>query len=386
MAARVLRVGLVGVGWMGRLHSKAYSLLPFHYPDLGVEVRLVHAADPLAEHQRQATQELGYDRTGTDADAVFADPQVDVVSICSPNFLHRQHALGAAAAGKPFWIEKPMGRGLAESEQIAQAAQAAQLVTAVGFSYRNVPLLEHLRTAIGEGRLGRITNVNVEFMADYSADPRGARTWRFERDKAGSGVLGDLMSHAADLAEYLVGPIASVTGLTQTVVTERPAPVAGASHFATGDGPSALLPVENEDHAAFLAQFSGGAVGIMEASRVALGRRADYRVRVAGTHGSAQWTFSRMNELTWTAATEAGLGGTRIEAGPSHGEFSRFQPGAGISMGFDDLKTIEAARFVTSVLTGRQHGASVEDGVRAAGIVQAVERSAEQQAWLPTPQ
>ncbi|MFV0254024.1 MAG: Gfo/Idh/MocA family protein [Beutenbergiaceae bacterium] len=381
MTGRRLRVGLVGVGWMGRLHSKAYSLLPIHYPDIDVDVELAHAADPLPEHQRQAAQELGYRRVSADATAVFADPDVDIVSICSPNFLHLEHARGATAAGKPFWIEKPMGRSLGESQQIADAAQARGLVTAVGFSYRNVPLLEHLRQAIAAGELGRITNVNVEFMADYSADPRGARTWRFERDKAGSGVLGDLMSHGVDLAEHLVGRIEAVAAITQTVVTERPEPLAGASHFATGDGPATLLPVENEDHVAFVAQL-GGSVAVFEASRVALGRRADYRVRIAGTEGSAAWTFSRMNELEWTRQTPAGMGGVRIEAGPGHGEYHRFQPGAGLSMGFDDLKTIEAARFVTSVLHGEQCGASVQDGVRAASVVDAVERAAAAHTWL----
>jgi predicted dehydrogenase len=386
VSARPIGVGLVSVGWMGRLHARSYRAVPEHYPELGVAPRLVVAADAVQRSAAEAVDRLGFARAVLDYREVLADPEVDVVSICAPNFLHRDVAMAAAAAGKPFWIEKPMGRGAAESAEIVAAAEAAGVVTAVGFNYRNAPALQRACELVRAGALGRVTNVTVRLLADYSADPAGALTWRFLRDRAGSGVLGDLLSHGIDLAHLLAGPITAVTALTQTVVPERPRPAREAtSHFSAGTGEPG--PVENEDHAALLARFASGAVGVLEASRVAVGPRAAYSVEVYGTRGSLRWDFERMNELEVALPGEDGgpYGYTRMMAQPGFGDFARFQPGAGTGMGFDDLKTIEAARFLRSVLTGEQHAPSVQDGLAAAEVAAAAERSAASGRWEAVP-
>jgi predicted dehydrogenase len=379
---RPIGVGLVSVGWMGRLHARAYRAVAEHYPELGVAPRLVIAADAVERNAEEAVGRLGFARATLDYREVLADPEVDVVSICAPNFLHREVAVAAAAAGKPFWIEKPMGRGAAESAEIVAAVEAAGVATAVGFNYRNAPAVERARDLVRSGALGRITNITVRLLADYAADPAGALTWRFLRGSAGSGVLGDLLSHGIDLAHLLAGPIEEVTALTQTVLAERPRPGReAASHFSAGTGE--LVAVENEDHAALLARFAGGAVGVLEASRVAVGPRAAYTVEIYGTGGSLRWDFERMNELEVSLPAPGGgpYGRTRMMAEPGFGDFARFQPGAGTGMGFDDLKTIEAARFLTSVLTGEQHAPSVQDGLAAAEVAAAAERSAASGRW-----
>jgi predicted dehydrogenase len=380
-APRTIGVGLISVGWMGRLHTRAYKSVAERYPELGLRARLVIAADTVEASAREAAEVLGYENWTLDYNEVLNHPDVDVVSICAPNFLHKQMAIAAAKAGKPFWIEKPMGRGAAESGEIAQAAQDAGIVTGVGFNYRHAPAVEHARELIRGGRLGRITNVRCWLLADYSADPSGARTWRFEKERAGSGVLGDLVSHGFDLAQYLAGEITDVTALTQTVIAARPEPVAGAaSHFSQGGGE--LKPVENEDYVGVLARFASGTVGTFEASRVAVGPRAEYVIEVYGTAGSVRWNFQRLNELEVCL----GLGGenhgyTTVMAEPSHGEFARFQPGAGTSMGFDDLKTIEARLFLESVVSGNQLAPSAADGWSAACVAEAAEESAADGAW-----
>jgi len=380
MAKREIGIGLVSVGWMGRLHSAAYRAVSLHYPELDAQPRLIVAADPVPDNQALAVNALGYERAVSDYRTVLADPRVDVVSICTPNFLHREVALDAAQAGKPFWIEKPMGRSAAESRDIARDAAAANLITAVGFNYRNAPAIEEARRIIRSGELGRITNVRGSFLADYSSDPAGALTWRFERDRAGSGVLGDLLSHGLDLAQYLVGRIASVTALRETFITERRRPSsAAASHFSTADGE--VGAVENEDYAALLLRFDDGAVGTIDSSRIAIGPRAEYSIEVYGTSGSLRWNFERMNELKIARSSPADAGYATVFAGPGFGEFSRFQPGAGTSMGFDDLKTIEAERFLRGVVTGEQVGPSVADGWATAEIIAAAERSIDDGSW-----
>ncbi len=166
-------VGLISAGWMGRLHSRAYRSVPTHFPEMGVHPRLVVAADPDERGRAHARDVLGYGRTVGDYREVLADPAIDVVSICSPNFLHHEMALAAVAAGKPFWIEKPMGRSLTESREIAQAAETSGLVTSVGFNYRHAPAVARARELVRSGALGTVTNVRVSFLADYSADPLG---------------------------------------------------------------------------------------------------------------------------------------------------------------------------------------------------------------------
>ena len=384
-APRPLGVGLISVGWMGRLHSRAYRAVPDHFPELGVAPRLVTAADPVAEARAQAETRLGYARSVADYRDVLADPEVDVVSICSPNFLHAEMAVAAAEGGKPFWIEKPMGRHAADSRRIADAVRAAGIVTAVGFNYRHAPAIAEMRRLVTTGAIGRVTNVRGAMLADYSSDPLAPLTWRFERDRAGSGVLGDLLSHGLDLAAHVVGPIASVSATAATVVTERPTVAPGVvDRSAPASG--APRAVENEDYAALMFRFESGALGVMDSSRVMRGPRAEYSLEVYGTTGSLRWDFQRLNELEVCVSDTAERGAsaygyTTVHMSPGHGEFHRFQPGGGTGMGFDDLKTVEAARFVESVLTGRQVAPSVEDGLTAARVVEAAEASVVDGCW-----
>ncbi|SDM41349.1 Gfo/Idh/MocA family protein [Actinomyces ruminicola] len=380
---RKLGVGVISLGWMGRLHARSYRALSERFPELGVEARLVAAADPIEEAQRAAVEDLGFERAYADYHELLADPEVEVVSIASPNFLHEEMALAAVEAGKPFWIEKPMGTSAEQSRRIAQAAEAADLATCVGFNYRHVPAIEYMRELIRTGRLGRITNARVWFIADYNSSPRSPLTWRASREKAGAGVVPDLMSHGADLAQYLIGRISSVTALTDTFIKERPIPTRvgiGHSGFEIGDE---VGEVGNEDYVGMLARFDSGAVATMESSRVSVGPRAEYVVEVYGTEGSARWNFERLNELEVCLGVNGGPthGYRRAMAGPAWGEWQRYQPAIGTSMGFDDLKSIEAAQFVRSVLTGEQHAPSAADAWCAAEVDAAVVASAADGQW-----
>ncbi|MGN7859629.1 Gfo/Idh/MocA family protein [Microbacterium sp. 22303] len=382
-SVKKLNVGLVSVGWMGRLHSRAYLAAAHHYPELPVRAVLARAADPDQGGREHAVDVLGYTDAVADYRDVLADTDIDVVSICAPNFLHHEIALATAAAGKHFWIEKPMGRSARESREIAQAAASAGVITAVGFNYRHAPAIAHARALVRSGALGEITNVRVSFLADYSSDPLGALTWRFERARSGSGVLGDLLSHGFDLAQFVVGRISRVSADTETFLRRRPLPSAdAASHFSRGAADAPTGDVENEDYAVVMARFENGAIGVFDSSRIAVGPRAEYTIEVYGTRGSLRWDFQRLNELQ---LADDAAGYRTIMAGPEFGDFRRFQPGAGTSMGFDDLKTVEASLFLRSVAEGRQFAPSAADGWSAAEIADAALHSAQTHEWVTVP-
>lgn len=380
-------VGVISLGWMGRLHARSYRSISERFPELEVEPQLIAAADPLQEAQRSAVEDLGFKRAYTNYQELLADPDVDVVSICSPNYLHEEIALAAITAGKPFWIEKPMGVNAKQARSVATAAAAENLMTAVGFNYRHTPAIQYLRSLVRNGELGRITNARIWLIADYNSSPLSPLTWRASRNKAGAGVIPDLMSHGADLAQYIIGRIASVSAVTGTFITERPIPTTigfGHSGFQVGDQKS---PVENEDYVALLARFDNGVIATMESSRVSVGPRAEYVIEIYGTEGSARWNFERLNELEVCLGIDGGPthGYTRAMAGPKWGEWSRFQPAIGTSMGFDDMKCIEAAQFLRSVLTQHQLAPSAADAWCAAEVDEAIVASAADGRWHDVP-
>ena len=387
---RELGVGLISVGWMGRVHTQAYQALPIYYPELEVTPRLVIAADSSEERARYAADTLGYESFTTDYREVLAHPDVEVVSVCAPNFLHEEMGVAAAKAGKGLWIEKPAGRDAAETQAIADAVADAGVASTVGLNYRHAPAVEQMRHLVSEGTIGRVTNVRGIFFADYSADPKGALSWRFVKHLAGSGVVGDLMGHLVDLAQYVVGSIDQVIGLTSIVHTERPElPMGSGTHFAViEDGE--MKRVENEDYAASLVRFgagSPGAVGTLEASRVAVGPRSRYELEVYGTEGSMSWDFERMNELQLATGYRGDrVGYQRLLANPQFGDFGRFQPGAGPNMGYDDLKIIEAAKFIEAFLGRASRNSTMIDAVSASRVLDGVLNSATTGEWISIDQ
>ncbi|GAA5170977.1 Gfo/Idh/MocA family oxidoreductase [Pseudonocardia eucalypti] len=384
---RTVGVGLVSVGWMGKLHSRAYLGIPVVYPDLGLRPKLVCAADTSPERQVYATDVLGYARATGDYREVVDDPAVDVVSICAPNALHREVALAAAAAGKPFWIEKPVGRDAEDAAAVSEAAAASGVVTAVGFNYRQAPAVAHIRRLVADGELGRVTSVRCVFLNGQAADPRVALSWRFQREHAGTGVLGDLLSHVADLVRFVLDDRITEVSAASAIV-HRQRPVADAeSHFAVVDGSAGdveLGEVDNDDYAALLARFAGGAIGTLEVSRVVVGPRCGLVLEVYGTRGSAGWDFERMNELRVTRLGTDGY--TTVLGHAGLGEYARFQPGPGNAMGYDDLKVIEAAHFLDAArgdgMLEPAARATVADALAAARVVEAAVAASADERWV----
>ncbi|MGW3111649.1 Gfo/Idh/MocA family protein [Streptomyces sp. NPDC001091] len=377
-----LGVAVVGFGWMGRVHTQAYARLPHHYSHLPLRPELVAVAEDVPGRAEEAAERYGFASATRDWREVAADPRVRAVSITAPNFLHREIGVAMARAGKHIWIEKPVGLSGEDARAVADAVAEAGVQGAVGFNYRNAPAVETARDLIASGGIGRVTHARVRLFSDYAAHPDSALTWRYERDRGGSGVLGDLASHGADLAYFLLGDIASLAADTAVFVPERSRPTgATAGHTLAAGGERG--PVENEDYVSCLLRFASGARGVLEACRVSVGEQNNYGFEVHGTEGAVFWDFRRMNEL------RVGRGGTyqdqpvsTVYVGPGDGEFAAFQPGAANAMGYDDLKVIEAYRFLRSVAEGKPYGATLADAVRAAAVLDAMAVSARERGWV----
>jgi len=382
---RDLGVAVAGFGWMGQVHSRAWARLLHHYPDSPVRPRFVAVADPEEARREHAVAAYGFATAYADWHELLGRDDVDVVSVCGPNFVHRETGTAVADSGRHLWIEKPAGRTAEDTAAIAAAVRKAGVMSAVGFNYRNAPAVEVARELVADGRLGRLETVDVRMLADYSAHPDGALSWRFDPEYAGTGVLGDLASHGFDLARYIggdrLGPVSELVADRATFITERPVASGAVSHFARGGGKRE--PVGNEDQASALLRFESGAHGSLTASRIAVGEQCAYGIEVRGTEGALSWDFRRMGELHTCLDQDYqdAVWQTRL-VGPRDGELGSFQPGAGMAMGFDDLKVIEAARLAESICSGVQHGAGIDDAVVASELVDAVVRSVEEKRWV----
>jgi predicted dehydrogenase len=378
---RPLGVAVVGFGWMGHVHTRAYLRARHHYPDLPITPQLVAVADPEPGRAEAAAAQYGFAAATTDWRELLTDPRVEAVSVTAPNFLHREIGAAVASSGRHLWIEKPVGLTGDDARAVAAAATRAGVRSTVGFNYRAAPAVAEARALIAGGAVGRVTNARFRFFSDYAAHPDGALSWRFTRSHGGSGVLGDLASHAVDLARHLLGDIEALVADTTTVIPARPTVVGAASHFSRADGPPG--PVENPDHVHALLRFAGGARGVLEASRVAVGEQNTYGFEVHGTTGALAWDFRRMGELSVSTGEDYQSQSYRtVFAAPGHGDFGAFQPGAGIAMSYDDTKVIEAVGFLRSIADGTPYGPALDDAVAAATVVDAMLDSARTGAWV----
>ena len=312
------------------------------------------------------------------------DPAVDVVDIVTPNFLHKEIAMAAIAAGKHVYCEKPLALNAADAKEMYEAAEKAGVKTLVGFNYLRNPAIAEARRLISSGVLGEIWTFSGRFVLDACSDPNVPFTWRFERALAGSGALGDLGAHIISLAQVLVGPISSVVGLSRTFIPTRPEPT---GVFGYGSGADLNAPrhdVENDDATTFLMEFASGASGHIEASRVSTGRTWHQSIEVIGSLGALQFVQQDIHTLRLylTGDPVERKGYREIEIGPAHGDYGAFWPFAGVPLGVHELKTIEVREFLTAIAEDRRPDGDFEDGWRVSEVLEAVERSAAERRWV----
>nr|WP_296772676.1 Gfo/Idh/MocA family oxidoreductase [Rhodococcus sp. (in: high G+C Gram-positive bacteria)] len=377
-----IAVGVAGFGWMGRVHTQAYARLRHHYPDLGLAPVLATVADEVPGRADEAAAQFGFETATTDWHDIETDSTIGAVSITAPNFLHRSIGTAMIEAGKHIWIEKPVGLSADDARAVAVAADKAGVQTAVGFNYRNAPAVEEAKALIESGEIGAVTHARFRFFSDYAAHPDGALSWRFERARGGNGVLGDLASHGADLLWYLLGDIDSLVADTAVFLPQRAKPTGATSGHALATG-GELGPVENEDFVSSQIRLASGARATLEASRVSVGEQNAYGFEIHGTKGAVFWDFRRLGELGLSVGDRyQDQPVSTIFVGPKQGEYGAFQPGSASAMGYDDLKVIEAKRFMESIVLGKPVGATVWDAVRSAEVLDAMTRSVESGSWV----
>ena len=380
---QTIGVGVIGMGWMGLVHSRAYRQIADRFSGRGIRAKLVVCADEVEARAREAHERFGFERFATDWQQVVSDSEVQVVNITTPNYLHLEMVQAAAAAGKHVFCEKPVGRTPEETAEIERVARDAGVLTGVGYNYRWAPLVQYAKHLIEQGKLGTLTHYRGRFLVDYGSNPNGVLSWRFQRELAGSGTLGDLMSHVIDMANMLAGPIQRVVANQKTYILDRPIATPGqGSHFSVDpDGPRG--DVTNEDYVGALVDFHHGAQGTLEVCRVAKGPRCEMAFELNGTKGSLKWDFERMNELELFLPDDSSEhdGPVRVQIGPQHPFVADFYPGPGISMSYEDLKLIESFQFAKSIVEGQQGSPGFADALLVAEVQAAIQRSWESHRW-----
>jgi predicted dehydrogenase len=379
-----LEVGIIGAGWMGHVHARAYQRLAQHWPDLAVRPQLVAVADssaPAAEAFARAHGGTAY----ADWHELLADPDIGAVSVTAPNFLHREIGVAVAEAGKHLWIEKPVGLTAADAIAVRDAVHARGVVNCVGFNYRHVPAVARARRVIESGEMGVPTHARVQLLTDYAAHPGSPLSWRYAVDRGGHGVLGDLASHGVDLLRFVLGDVAGVMAQTAIHIPKRPiADAQGHYSVLDVDDPDLTFgEVENEDYVVAVLRMASGAISVCEANRAAVGEQNNYAFEVHGTKGLVRWDFRRPGELQVSTGDQyAGQPTSTVFSEPGDGEYAAFHPGAGIAMGYDDTKVVEARNFVCAISGEAAELATLDDAVASAGVLDAMVASHESGEWV----
>jgi predicted dehydrogenase len=383
---RPIGVGVIGFGWLGQAHSRSMQRIRTLMPDRTFDPMLIACSDPVPELAREAVASFGFARAGAEWQRVIDDPEVEVVVVAAPNMLHLELVEAAAQAGKAVFCEKPVGGTPQHVARAARAARRAGVISGVGYNYRWAPLVQYAKELIATGELGDITNYRGRFFSMYGSDPRGLLSWRFLQDQGGYGVTSDLLSHAVDLGQMLLGPITRVVGTTATFIPERPlpnpSPPTRASHYGRGEPGDPTGAVTNEDYAGMLCEFAGGTRGTFEASRAIVGPESQMAFDAYGTQGAVGWNLERLNELQLYRATEdRGSGYTTVLGGDRFPYHGAFVPGAGNPIGFEDLVVIEDYEFCRAVAEERPFAPGFEDALQWARVQEALLRSARSGTW-----
>ena len=359
-------IGLVGGGYMGKAHAVAFSAVGAVFGTaLRPRLEMIAAGSPAsAERYRTA---YGVARAARDWQELVADPKVQAVVIASPQSTHRAIAEAAFALGKPVFCEKPLGESLADAR--AMAAAAGPHVNMIGFNYVRTPATQFARQLVAEGAIGDVTWFRGEHTEDFLADPALPSTWRTKG--AANGVLGDLAPHMVNCALALMGPIATLSAMVETVHATRQGP----------DGPEA---VTNDDHAQIMCRFAKGAMGHLYFSRVATGRKMGYAYEIHGTRGAIRFDQEDQNALWLYRAEgpEAERGFRKILTGPAHPDYLPFCQGPGHGTGYQDQIIIEARDFLQAIHTGQPVWPTFADGLAVWEVVDAAARAGVSGGWV----
>ncbi len=371
-----LRIGMVGYAFMGTAHSQAWRTVNRVF-DLPLRARMTAVVGRDPGKVAAAAAQLGWQEHTTDWRTLINRDDIDLIDVCTPGDSHAEIAIAALAAGKHVLCEKPLANTIDEARAMAAAAvraEAGGVRSMCGFNYRRVPAVALMRRLVADGRIGEIRHIRAVYLQDWITDPQFPLVWRLQKDKAGSGALGDIGAHIIDLTQYVTGQrISGVSALTETFVKQRPLPpeIGG------------LGPVTVDDAALFVARLDGGAVATYEATRFATGRKNGLRVEINGSKGSVVFDFERMNELEFYDAAlpsdEQGFSRILVTE-PDHPYVGAWWP-PGHLIGYEHSFTHQARDLLEAIATGAEITPSFTDALQVQLVLDAVERSAALGSW-----
>jgi predicted dehydrogenase len=359
-------VGMLGYAFMGKAHSHAYRTIPSMTWPPPLLPRLVAICGRNEAAVAEAARRYGYERHATDWRSLVDDDAIQLFDNGGPNDQHAEPTVAAAEAGKHVVCEKPLGRTAGESHSIWERVERAGVLHLCAFNYRFVPAVRLAREMLEAGDLGEIYHFRGRYLQEWIADPAFPMVWRLDRSVAGSGALGDLGSHVIDVARYLVGEIGTVMGVTRTFIEDRQ----GGR-------------VDVDDAVEAVVEFESGAVGTIEASRFCPGRKNGMGFEINGSRGSIAFELERINELqvnlSGSAPGERAQGfRTVLVTEAEHPFMSSWWP-PGHVIGWEHTFVHELHHVLSCIAGGTPvgpHGATFEDGYRAAEVCDAILRSA----------
>lgn len=369
---REIGIGLIGTGFMGKAHAAAYRTAPAIFPDCPRTVLQV-VSDINSQAAEATAAQFGFQRWNTDWRALLDDPSIGVISITTPNAMHREMALAAIQAGKHVHCEKPLAPNAADAKMMMEAAEKAGCITQAGFNYIKNPLLKLAREMIEAGELGEITGFRGIHAEDFMADSEVPYSWRVD-PAGGGGAVADLGSHIIGMARFLLGPITAINADLETVVKTRP----------VASGATERRPVLVDDIARLTLRFARGCGGSIEANWVASGRKMQLGFELSGSKGALVFTQERLNEMlhyrAGGSARESGF--VRIETGPAHFPYGLFCVAGGHQLGFNDLKTIEMAEFLIAVAGGKRQGPDFREAWEIQKVIDTAIASSAAKSWM----
>ena len=363
-------VGLIGTGYMGKCHALAWNAVNPVFGDCP-DVRLVHLADLTKEQAAAKAQELGFEKCTARWRAVIEDPQVDVVSITTPNAFHPEMAIAALEAGKHVWCEKPMAPAVEDAERMRDAARAGGKVAILGYNYIQNPVIRHIGALLESGEIGTVHHVRFEMDEDFMADPEAHFFWKSEAS-SGYGALDDFAVHPLSLIHALLGPVSQVMADMAKPFAQRPLTEGGQR------------PVETFDVASVLIRLQSGAAGTLCVSRSAWGRKGRVAMQIFGSQGAILFDQERMNEfqLYRNEGHAANQGFCTVLASPDHPPYDRFLPAPGHGLGFNDQKIIECRQLLAAMSGDDAHVIDFDEGLAIERTVHAMARSFEEGRWV----
>ncbi len=387
---KTLNVGLIGAGFMGKAHSLAYAAMPmFFWPAPAIPVRKV-IAELSEDMAKDAAVRFGFESSTADWRRVVEDPSIDVVDIATPNNAHAEIAIAAAQAGKNIICEKPLARDAAEARGMLDAVEKAGIIHMVAFNYRRTPAVALAKKLIEEGTIGDILSFRGTYLQDWSADPDSPLSWRFNKEVAGSGALGDIGTHVLDYARYLVGEVSAVNAILKTYIKDRPVQQGGVDKLAAAEKQSGAprAPVDVDDEVMTYLRFEGGQVGSLEATRNAYGRNNFLTFEVHGSKGSIYFNYERRDELQLFSADDPAdrRGFRTIYTGPAHPYGEALWPIPALGIGYGETKIIECHDFMKAIVDHSLPSPNFRDGYRIALIADAIQQSNEKQGWVDVGQ